>query len=716
MKKKLLKLHIVIVNFLLAFGMMLSLVPLAVGGTNVSKTLQAGGRYFSDISTSSPAGLAPGDYEVTSIDNVMGDIDACDFNNSNGDTENCSSFEVGGDANRIAHIAVRSHQRIAVRGGSSVWKLIKSAGSSGSMVPGDVIVRRSNTKYYSTITPSASSGISPGLYLVSGGDIETDVEAEPYDIGTGSTSFGRYYSVTDEDGYAIVQVNAGERVSVHSGSGTKWQLLKRFSNSSFLTPSATAQIHTATGKYYSNIVPSSPAGIAPGIYLVTTASQYLSSDITVNDYNYSTNTIYKSRTYTSNSIGESALIQVNPGDMVTSGSYSVKSSWRLLKAIPPRDVHYPGPTKNIGLGTYGTSIISPGLYLVNGVGDSTDISVCDYDHLLNETQNCKKYIAEESDSYSEVSVNDGQQIVISLGYDYSTGISTVWRKLTTTNPGTQLQVGFDSQGGSKVPTTSIAQGRTLSRPSNPTRTGYSFSGWTTDRLGKYPFNFSTKITKGFTLYAQWKPNAYKVTFNINGGNGKIDSRVVKYGSPYGPLPTVTRKNYIFIGWFDSNTNGNRIASTTRVSIARDHTLYARWSVDAPVPVYRIYNPNSGLHHYSVDVQEKNKLVSLGWRDEGISFKAVKANSENSIPVYREYNPFDGNHNWTVNEKEHDGLIRVGWKNEGVAWYVKSNGQIKVYRLYNPNSGEHVYTTSLNEYNAVIKSGWRGEGVAWNGVK
>ncbi|WP_052119124.1 VWA domain-containing protein [Bifidobacterium callitrichos] len=136
-----------------------------------------------------------------------------------------------------------------------------------------------------------------------------------------------------------------------------------------------------------------------------------------------------------------------------------------------------------------------------------------------------------------------------------------------------------------------------------------------------------------------------------------------------------------------------------------------------VPVYRVYDRNSGLHHYTTSRAERDHLVRLGWRDEGVSFKAAEkdASNANLKPVYREYNPNDGNHNWTMSRAEHDHLVRVGWRDEGVAWYVDSTASADVYRLYNPNSGEHVYTTSKVEYENVGRAGWHKEGVAWKSL-
>lgn len=130
-----------------------------------------------------------------------------------------------------------------------------------------------------------------------------------------------------------------------------------------------------------------------------------------------------------------------------------------------------------------------------------------------------------------------------------------------------------------------------------------------------------------------------------------------------------------------------------------------------VPVYRVYNPNSGLHHYTTNDTERELLVSIGWNDEHIAFYASTAGQN----VYRLYNPNDGNHLWTMNRAEYNHLASIGWNPEKTAWQVPSSGGIPVYRLYNPNSGEHLYTTNGNEYASLPVHGWKQENVAWNSL-
>ena len=133
-----------------------------------------------------------------------------------------------------------------------------------------------------------------------------------------------------------------------------------------------------------------------------------------------------------------------------------------------------------------------------------------------------------------------------------------------------------------------------------------------------------------------------------------------------------------------------------------------------VAMYRLYNPNSGEHFYTGSNEEKNTLVSAGWKYEGIAWNAP---IKSGAPVYRLYNPNNGDHHYTMSETERDMLAGVGWKYEGVAWNSASPSNIPMYRLYNPNAdcGSHHYTGSTEERDYLVSLGWKYEGIGWYGI-
>lgn len=124
---------------------------------------------------------------------------------------------------------------------------------------------------------------------------------------------------------------------------------------------------------------------------------------------------------------------------------------------------------------------------------------------------------------------------------------------------------------------------------------------------------------------------------------------------------------------------------------------------------RVYNPNSGEHHYTANTNERNHLVKVGWRNEGTAWETPSKGNA----VHRLYNPNNGgDHHYTVNINEVNMLKRAGWRYEGVAW--QSGGSTPVYRLYNPNAktGTHHYTPLAYEKDNLVRAGWRYEGIGF----
>jgi len=80
------------------------------------------------------------------------------------------------------------------------------------------------------------------------------------------------------------------------------------------------------------------------------------------------------------------------------------------------------------------------------------------------------------------------------------------------------------------------------------------------------------------LYAHWTPKTYTVKFNPNKGDLGVNptSEVVTYGQAYGTLPTPTRDDYTFVGWYTKTSGGSKITETSTVKITATTTLYARW--------------------------------------------------------------------------------------------------------------------------------------------
>ena len=78
-------------------------------------------------------------------------------------------------------------------------------------------------------------------------------------------------------------------------------------------------------------------------------------------------------------------------------------------------------------------------------------------------------------------------------------------------------VTFDSLDGSSVPQQTVNHGDKATEPTEPTKIGFAFDGWYTDKDCTSIYDFNIPVTDSFTLYAKWQINTYTVTYKVVNG-------------------------------------------------------------------------------------------------------------------------------------------------------------------------------------------------------
>jgi uncharacterized repeat protein (TIGR02543 family) len=131
-------------------------------------------------------------------------------------------------------------------------------------------------------------------------------------------------------------------------------------------------------------------------------------------------------------------------------------------------------------------------------------------------------------------------------------------------------VSFDSAGGSAVASQTVEHGALATQPATPTRTGYSFIGWT---LSSASYSFSTPVTASITLTASWTINIYTVSFDSAGGSA-VASQSIEHGSLASTPTPPTRTGYGFAGWTLGGTSYD-----FATPITGDITLTAVWNIN-----------------------------------------------------------------------------------------------------------------------------------------
>jgi uncharacterized repeat protein (TIGR02543 family) len=140
----------------------------------------------------------------------------------------------------------------------------------------------------------------------------------------------------------------------------------------------------------------------------------------------------------------------------------------------------------------------------------------------------------------------------SYNVDANLTLYAIWRLHSYT-------VTYDANGGSGAPGTQTKIHDEILSISNivPSRTGYTFQGWSTTRNGAVVYKPSAQYiaNQDITLYAVWKANGYSITYNANGGSSAPSEQVKTHDiditlSTQKPV----RKNYSFLGWGTSSSS------------------------------------------------------------------------------------------------------------------------------------------------------------------
>ena len=147
--------------------------------------------------------------------------------------------------------------------------------------------------------------------------------------------------------------------------------------------------------------------------------------------------------------------------------------------------------------------------------------------------------------------------------------------------GNTYTITYDANiGTGETTSASFLYGNTLTL-NNPTRTGYSFTGWyDTTTAGSKIADGGAAYTaaQSRTLYGRWLINSYTYTYNGNGGSVDTSTVVYTYGDSDITLRTPTRASYQFEGWYTADTGGVRIGSAGQQHTpTATRTLFAQWT-------------------------------------------------------------------------------------------------------------------------------------------
>ena len=185
---------------------------------------------------------------------------------------------------------------------------------------------------------------------------------------------------------------------------------------------------------------------------------------------------------------------------------------------------------------------------------------------------------------------------------------------------------YDLNGGtaSGNPTSYTVESATITL-NQPTKTGYTFTGWSgTDLVGED--NLTVTIPAGSTgdrsYTAHWSLNTYSITYDLNGGtvSGNPDFYTVESAAI--TLNPPTRTGYTFIGWSGTDLSGSdNLTVTIPTGSIGNRSYTAHWSLNTYSITYDLDggtafgNPDSyTVESAAITLNEPTKAgyVFTGW--------------------------------------------------------------------------------------------------------
>lgn len=150
----------------------------------------------------------------------------------------------------------------------------------------------------------------------------------------------------------------------------------------------------------------------------------------------------------------------------------------------------------------------------------------------------------------------------------------------TTSVVKKYDVTFNLQGhGEPIESQSIAEGETVTEPTAPEATGYTFGGWYKEAECTNTWNFSTDVmgTSAITLYAKWTVNSYNITYNNVEGATHGNPATYTIETATINLADASKDGFIFQGWFDNAGLTGDAVTTIAQGSTGDKAFWAKWA-------------------------------------------------------------------------------------------------------------------------------------------
>ena len=273
---------------------------------------------------------------------------------------------------------------------------------------------------------------------------------------------------------------------------------------------------------------------------------------------------------------------------------------------------------------------------------------------------------------------------------------------------------------------------------DPTKDGYSFSGWYSDAV------FSTQVTaipQGSTgeveLYARYSPISYSITYHLDKGiNNDANPTTYNVESENIRLIDATKTNYFFLGWYNDAAFSTQETTIPQGSKG-DIELYAKYTPQNYPIIYHLNNgTNDAANPATYNIESANIILAVatkvgynfkGWYSDAAftsQVTTIPQGSSGGIELYAQFTPINysityhlnGGTNDTANPMiysiESNDITFSGATKEGntfTGWYADADFTKQITSIEQGSIGNiDLYAQYSGSSYTVIFLNWNGE--------
>lgn len=268
---------------------------------------------------------------------------------------------------------------------------------------------------------------------------------------------------------------------------------------------------------------------------------------------------YKYYTVTETTTGEGEEATTTKDYTYVGTSVTNAGKYKVVISVPDMNADYTGSTEaefeitkaelNVAPAkvrvTKGSTIPTEFKFDIKGLADADKtavdnalaegaLAVFDGDKELENTNTVGNYkITWKTESDAERVKTALEDAGINTNYTVtlSDGTLEVYKRSSSSGGGggsriTTYTVNFNVPGETKVTSVKVNKNGTVKEPTAPVKEGYVFEGWYTDAKYTEKYNFNSKVTKSFTLYAKFTEKDTKMVLKIGDPQATLFGKTV----------------------------------------------------------------------------------------------------------------------------------------------------------------------------------------------